>query len=33
MELKDKVLAHRDIKPLNVILTRRGAKLLDFNIA
>ena len=26
-------LIHRDIKPLNVILTRVGAKLLDFNIA
>jgi Protein tyrosine and serine/threonine kinase len=33
MELKDKGLIHRDIKPLNVILTRTGAKLLDFNIA
>jgi serine/threonine protein kinase len=33
MELKDKALVHRDIKPLNVILTRTGAKLLDFNIA
>jgi Protein tyrosine and serine/threonine kinase len=33
MELKDRGLIHRDIKPLNVILTRTGAKLLDFNIA
>src|SRR5215475_3743739 len=32
-ELKDEGLIHRDIKPLNVILTRTGAKLLDFNIA
>jgi uncharacterized protein (TIGR02653 family) len=33
MELQEKGLVHRDIKPLNVVLSRTGAKLLDFNIA
>ena len=32
-DLQEKGLVHRDIKPLNVMLTRAGAKLLDFNIA
>jgi serine/threonine protein kinase len=33
LNLNDKGLVHRDIKPLNVMLTRTGVKLLDFNIA
>ncbi len=32
-DLQNSGLVHRDIKPLNVVLTRTGAKLLDFNIA
>ncbi len=32
-ELTGRGLIHRDIKPRNVMLTRTGAKLLDFNIA
>lgn len=33
MSLGENALVHRDIKPQNVMLTRSGAKLLDFNIA
>jgi len=33
MTLGENAFVHRDIKPQNIILTRAGAKLLDFNIA
>lgn len=33
MTLSENALVHRDIKPHNIMLTRAGAKLLDFNIA
>jgi Protein tyrosine and serine/threonine kinase len=33
LELTGTGLIHRDIKPRNIMLTRTGAKLLDFNIA
>lgn len=33
LDINDRALVHRDIKPNNIILTRAGPKLLDFNIA
>jgi len=33
MGMSENALVHRDIKPQNIILTRSGAKLLDFNIS
>ena len=33
MAMSENALVHRDIKPQNIMLTRSGAKLLDFNIA
>ena len=33
MSMSENALIHRDIKPGNIMLTRAGAKLLDFNIA
>lgn len=33
MSLNETAFVHRDIKPQNIMLTRSGAKLLDFNIA
>ena len=33
VSLSENALVHRDIKPQNIMLTRSGAKLLDFNIA
>ncbi|MDW3214980.1 MAG: BREX system Lon protease-like protein BrxL [Ilumatobacteraceae bacterium] len=33
MSMSENALVHRDIKPQNIMLTRTGVKLLDFNIA
>jgi uncharacterized protein (TIGR02653 family) len=33
VKMSENALVHRDIKPQNIMLTRNGAKLLDFNIA
>jgi serine/threonine protein kinase len=33
MAMSENALVHRDIKPQNIMLTRSGARLLDFNIA
>ena len=33
ISMSENALVHRDIKPQNIMLTRSGAKLLDFNIA
>lgn len=33
MSMSENSLVHRDIKPQNIMLTRSGAKLLDFNMA
>jgi len=33
MSMSENALVHRDVKPQNIMITRSGAKLLDFNIA